>query len=351
MATRKKKSKIKLSKPTMIAIGLLIIVGIIAILYQGGNLAKFSSAPSTETTRATAWTVHVTLLGDGSGTVTSSDGFVKCPGDCEEKHMGGTALLTATASPNSYFTIWSGCGGQPNANQCIANHDASSITATFIRLYKLTTAYTGSGTVMVQTSRGSCGMSCTAHLSSDKATVIATPAAGYVFSSWTNCDSASGTTCTMTMNADKTVTATFKPSYKLTIAKAGTTGGTVTSSPSGINCGSTCYYSFVAGTPVTLTASITGGIFGGWSGGGCSGLGTCTITNLNADTKVTATFNNLYNIGDACKSNSDCYSGYCNPTTHICQTAGISCGTFTCNTATQKCCVDKCYAKTAICPI
>jgi beta-lactam-binding protein with PASTA domain len=41
---------------------------------------------------------------------------------------------------------------------------------------------------------------------------------------------------------------------------------------------------------VTLTAQpAAGSTFGGWSGGGCSGTGTCTVTT-NADTTVTATF-------------------------------------------------------------
>jgi hypothetical protein len=41
---------------------------------------------------------------------------------------------------------------------------------------------------------------------------------------------------------------------------------------------------------VTLTARADlGSSFGGWSGGGCSGTGTCVVT-LNANTTVTATF-------------------------------------------------------------
>jgi hypothetical protein len=63
----------------------------------------------------------------------------------------------------------------------------------------------------------------------------------------------------------------------------------VTSSPTGINCGSggLCSASFNKTTVVTLTASGTG--FNGWSGGGCSGTGTCPVTLL-ADTAVTASF-------------------------------------------------------------
>jgi hypothetical protein len=66
--------------------------------------------------------------------------------------------------------------------------------------------------------------------------------------------------------------------------------GTVTSSPAGINCGSTCSFTFSAGASVTLTATSQRGYrFAGWSGGTCSGTGTCTVTMAGA-TSVTATF-------------------------------------------------------------
>ena len=77
----------------------------------------------------------------------------------------------------------------------------------------------------------------------------------------------------------------------LSITKNGTGTGTVTSSGGSINCGSTCSVSGVTpGTVSTLTAvASSGSTFTGWSGGACSGTGTCTLT-LNTDTSVTATF-------------------------------------------------------------
>jgi uncharacterized repeat protein (TIGR02543 family) len=63
----------------------------------------------------------------------------------------------------------------------------------------------------------------------------------------------------------------------------------VTSSPAGINCGSTCAATFASGTAVTLTARAANHyVFAGWSGA-CSGTGTCTVT-MTADRTVTATF-------------------------------------------------------------
>jgi len=82
----------------------------------------------------------------------------------------------------------------------------------------------------------------------------------------------------------------YCPSHTLTVKKAGTGSGTVTSSPAGIDCGSTCSAGFEEGTKVTLTAApASGSTFTGWSGGGCSGSGSCVVT-VGADTTVTATF-------------------------------------------------------------
>jgi hypothetical protein len=95
------------------------------------------------------------------------------------------------------------------------------------------------------------------------------------------------------MTAARSVTATFNTSvttYTLSVTQAGTGSGTVTSSPSGINCGSTCSASYSSGTSVTLTASAaSGSTFAGWSGA-CTGTGTCTLS-MTAARSVTATFN------------------------------------------------------------
>jgi len=83
----------------------------------------------------------------------------------------------------------------------------------------------------------------------------------------------------------------------LSVTPAGTGSGTVTSDPAGINCGATCSYSFANNTVVILTATAaTGSTFNGWSGGVCSGTGTCTVT-MEADKSVTANFTlNTYRI-------------------------------------------------------
>ena len=92
--------------------------------------------------------------------------------------------------------------------------------------------------------------------------------------------------------ADRTGVGTIRDDEPatLSVVKAGSGSGTVTSDPPGIDCGSDCTEPYVKGTVVTLTAVPgSGSSFSGWSGGGCSGTGTCTASMTQATT-VTATF-------------------------------------------------------------
>lgn len=80
------------------------------------------------------------------------------------------------------------------------------------------------------------------------------------------------------------------PMVLLSISKTGSGSGTVTSSPGVINCGSTCSVTFLYNSNVTLTAVPSPlSIFTGWSGAGCSGVGTCIVTMSSAES-VTANF-------------------------------------------------------------
>jgi PKD repeat protein len=79
--------------------------------------------------------------------------------------------------------------------------------------------------------------------------------------------------------------------YTLTISKDGTGSGTVTSSPTGISCGSTCSYPFDDATHVDISASAAeGSVFDSWSGGVCSGNNSPCSVVMDADKSVTATF-------------------------------------------------------------
>jgi hypothetical protein len=142
-----------------------------------------------------------------------------------------------------------------------------------------------------------CGATCAASYASGAMTTLtATAGTGSTFMGWGGACSGTSTTCLVTVSGPTSVSANFVlVPETVTVTKAGPGSGTVSSSPSGINCGATCSTSFDYGTPVTLTAQPTStSIFAGWSGA-CTGTGTCMIT-ANAATSVTATFNPAPNI-------------------------------------------------------
>lgn len=100
-----------------------------------------------------------------------------------------------------------------------------------------------------------------------------------------------GTTYTTApVTVDCSVAASFAINrYTLAVAKSGAGSGTVTSTPSGISCGSVCSADYEHGSSVTLTAVPTSGsLFSGWSGA-CSGTGSCVVT-VDSAKSVTATF-------------------------------------------------------------
>jgi alpha-tubulin suppressor-like RCC1 family protein len=82
------------------------------------------------------------------------------------------------------------------------------------------------------------------------------------------------------------------PTFALSVTRAGNGSGTV-SAPVGIACGATCSRGVAPGLKVTLSAlAAAGSRFAGWTGSGCTGVSTCTVT-MSAARSVTATFTRL----------------------------------------------------------
>ncbi len=195
---------------------------------------------------------------------------------------------------------------------------------------QVTKSGTGTGTVTSSPSGINCGSTCSKSFSSGTVvTLTATPASGSVFAGWSGGGTSGTGTATVTLTANTTVTATFNTSggggggggtFTLTVNKFqnGAGAGTVTSTPAGINCGSTCTATFPAGTSITLLATPSAGKFAGWSDGPCSGTGDCTFT-LNANTTVSASFN-LVTITDNSLPNGNVGADY---TAFISSSGGI----------------------------
>jgi len=163
----------------------------------------------------------------------------------------------------------------------------------------LSVTRTGNGTITSSPVGISCGAACSATFTAGTSvTLTATPAAGSVFQGWSGGGCSGTGACTLTLAAGTTVSAVFAPApVSVTVVRAGLGSGGVTSAPTGIACGTTCSASFPSGSPVVLTATpVAGSTFAGWSGGGCSGTDTCTLTPTGATT-VTATFASTVPVG------------------------------------------------------
>lgn len=83
--------------------------------------------------------------------------------------------------------------------------------------------------------------------------------------------------------------------YTLTIEKIGGSLSTITSNPTGINCSSTCSFTFVVGSTITLSRNDWyQELFTGW-GGACVGSGVCQVV-MDSDKTVTATYSVVHTI-------------------------------------------------------
>jgi len=87
----------------------------------------------------------------------------------------------------------------------------------------------------------------------------------------------------------------------LSVQRSGSGGGTVTSDPAGINCGSDCTQEFAVDTSVQLNAAADAfSAFGGWSGDADCADG---LVTMNADKLCTATF--VSTCGDGVRNGAE----------------------------------------------
>ncbi len=255
--------------------------------------------------------MSVTGGGTGSGAITSSPAGIACIvpdpatnpgglnlGDCYEGYVSGTEVtLTATPDAGSTFAGWSGdcklltpCVLVVDANkQVAATFNKSTASTTFA----LAVTLVGSGKVTSNPTGINCGADCTEnYVSGTEVTLTATASQGFFFAGWSGACTGTGT-CKVVMNQNTNVAATFTAveSYVLTVTKAGAGGGTVTSTPDGINCGSDCSEAYKVDTEVTLVAvANANSTFAGW-GGACTGAAGACVIAITAAKNVTATFN------------------------------------------------------------
>ncbi|MBB1089707.1 hypothetical protein HUU61_00240 [Rhodopseudomonas palustris] len=242
--------------------------------------------------------LNVSIEPVGSGTVTSNLEGINCGGDCAENYDASKSIeLTATPAAGATFIKWSGActGNQPTCT--VSMDQPRSVTAEFStaapQTYALSVSVNGNGGKVSGTGiacPGDCGES---YASGTPVMLGAETTGTTTFTNWSGDCSGNLTTCTVTMDAIKNVTANFQaaaPTYSLTVNNFGS--GTVSSTGvAGINCGPDCSDNYTNNQTVVLTATpMAGKAFLKWYGA-CAGVrtNTCTVT-MNANQTATAFF-------------------------------------------------------------
>lgn len=211
-----------------------------------------------------------------------------------------TALFTVrviqTVQAESQFT-----GGSTSG--------VSDINLAYPATFTLQVNITGTGTgseVVVSSPKGTdgkgidCGTDCTAVFAANSTVklVAGVDNPDVVFVQWIiNGElGPTGSLLTLTMDGPKTVFAVFNykssPKNYLTVSRVGTTGGKVTSTPAGIDCGVTCGALYDPGTEIALTAEPgIGEMLEKWMVNGVdAGYGTTLNLKMDQNQNVLAVF-------------------------------------------------------------
>jgi hypothetical protein len=292
-----------------------------------GNQFSFN-AQSLNNNTAILWTlpsptINVTPLSQDFGNVNVGSSADK---DFTVQNSGG-GTLTGNASTNAPYSIVSGGSYNlgPGQSQPVTVRFSPTSAGTFMG----NVTFTGGGgatgivsgvgivtrTLTVASSNPSSGVSITVtpndnsnqgngttqftRIYNNNTSVTLTAAAtagGNNFSSWSGCDSSSGTICNVTMSADKTASAAYVTPRSLTLASSNpSSGAAITVSPADNNSAGSGTTQFTRiyndNTAVTLTAAATAGgnNFSNWSGCDNPSGNTCNVT-MSADKTVTAVY-------------------------------------------------------------
>lgn len=207
--------------------------------------------------------------------------------------VGSTITVNEQPDPGYFFSRWGGdcsgatssCSAYMSGNKFVsADFVSSSATST------LEVSVNGPGSVSGPGVSCSAGSTCDIQepLTSSVA-LTATPQDGYAFIGWTGDCSGTQTTCTVQMNADRSVTAKFDQIVPILV----TVNGKGTVAGAGTTCGpgpQTCSGNATPNTTIQLVATPPAGASVSWSGCSSSAGAICNLAVVESALSVTATF-------------------------------------------------------------
>jgi len=201
-----------------------------------------STATANATTQACPSIYHkLTVNKIGNGTITASYG-INCGNDCEQEFLYQSEM-TLTATPETRW-IFEGWTGDCNSNGTVMIDNDKSCTATFRQQHSLTITVEGQGNV------DDCGTDCTQnHLNGETINLTTTSEGDWLLANWGgDCDKNG----TVTMDSDKSCTATFIEGYPLNIDVV-TGKGKITTATQ--ECQEKCQEAMALDATTTLIAS------------------------------------------------------------------------------------------------
>jgi len=169
-----------------------------------------SGSPFTLVGASATQTVTVRFAPTSTAVASTNVSFA-ADGDTRSSIVTGTGVSTSSTSTLTVSTTGTGSGTVTSSPAGTVNA-ATPVTATFAAqsvTLVVAKSGTGSGTIASAPAGVSCGATCAASFTSgSQVTLTAGPAAGSVFTGWSGGCTGTGT-CTVTMNAATSVTATF----------------------------------------------------------------------------------------------------------------------------------------------
>ena len=266
------------------------------------NANKYVTA-NYEAVSTTIYSLYVYSSGTSAVAIASSTGQSGTTSYSSSVSGGSTVTLTAPATSNGMaFTRWSGSISSSNPTITFAMDGTKYVIAYYEQsttptTYTLSVSSSGASGVAISSSTGHSGTTNYAKTVNDGTAVTLTAPAtsgGATFTGWTGAVTSSSQTISLSMTANKSVTANYETTLPTThtriVSSRGATGVAISSSTG--HGGTTSYTKTVDdGTMVSLTAPQTSGgmVFDGWTGSVTSSSQTISIS-MTADKSVTANY-------------------------------------------------------------
>ena len=227
------------------------------------SLAAFP--PATATIPAT-YTLITSVAGGVGGTISANPGLSSYP-------VSTGVLLTATPQVGYSFSSWSGDYTSTSNPLPITMDTNRNVVANFAvaATCTVTINIVGSGTLNVSSGIYNCGTVLQ---------LVATPASGYTFTSFSGAVTSTDNPTYFTLSANSTITAEFDPIPQCSLTLSTVGQGTVSPGSGNYSCG----------TVLTLQATAGSGYaFSGYSGD-YVGTGNPVTVTLSQNMNITATF-------------------------------------------------------------